>query len=165
MTKLYNYLVKSGDALAVGLSAILFIIFGLGIYLGTSSGGYTLSELIDKEDLSEVNCFNPGLYMMIILTVLAVILMILGVFADLFKNFKTGSKTIIGFGLMLVAFIVLYFTSSYDTGGRFASYWSPEFHISEGISKFISAGLYTVGVLTLVSFLLIIFYEVKSFFK
>ena len=39
MIKLYNYLVKNGDAVAVGVSAILFVIFALGIYVGTSSGG------------------------------------------------------------------------------------------------------------------------------
>jgi len=165
MTKLYNYLVKSGDALAVGLSAILFIIFALGVYLGSSSGGYNLNDLLEKEDLTDVNCFNPGLYIMLILTFLAIVLMLLGIFSDLFKNFKSGSKTVMGFGLMIAIFIVLYFTANHDSGGRFAAYWSPEFHISEGISKFISAGLYTVMGLTLVSFLLILFYEVKSFFK
>lgn len=166
MTKLYNYLVKSGDAMAVGLSAILFIIFALGIYLGSSSGGYNLNDLLEREDLTDVNCFNPGLIMAIVLTVIAVVLMVLGIFTDLFKNFQSGSKTVLGFGVLVVAFLVLYFTSSHDTGGRYAAYWSnPEFHINESISKFISAGLYTVGALTLVSFLLILFFEVKSFFK
>jgi uncharacterized membrane protein len=165
MTKLYNYLVKSGDAMAVGLSAILFIIFSLGIYLGSSSGGYDLNDLIDREDLTDVNCFNPGLYIMIIMTILAIVLMILGIFTDLVKNFKSGSKTILGFGVLVVAFIVLYYTSSYDSGGRFATYWSPEFGITEGLSKFISAGLYTVGGLTFVSFILILFFEVRSFLK
>jgi len=166
MTRFYNYLVKNGDAVAVGVSGILFLIFALGIYYGTSTGGYTLSELIEKDDLTDVNCFNSGLWMMIIMTILAILLMIVGVFVDLFSNFKSGSKTIIGFGLMAVAFIVLYFTSSHDSGGRYDAYWSnPEFHINESISKFISAGLYTVMGLTLVSFMLILFYEVKSFFK
>lgn len=165
MIKLYNYLVKNGDAAAVGVSAVLFVIFALGIYMGTSSGGYNLNELIDKEDLTDVNCFNSGLWMMIIMTILAIVLMILGVFTDLFKNFKTGSRSIFGFGAIVIAFIVFYFTSSHDSGGRFDSYWSPEFGITEGLSKFISAGLYSLMGMTLLSFLLIIFYEVKSFFK
>ena len=117
MIKLYNYLVKNGDAVAVGVSAILFVIFALGIYV------------------------------------------------DLFKNFKSGSKSIFGFLAIVIAFIVLYFTSSHDSGGRFGAYWSPEFGITEGLSKFISAGLYSLMGLTLVSFLLILFYEVKSFFR
>ena len=87
MIKLYNYLVKNGDAVAVGVSAILFVIFALGIYVGTSSGGYSLNELIDREDKSDINCFNPGLWMMIIMTLLAILLMVFGVFFDLFKNF------------------------------------------------------------------------------
>ena len=82
MIKLYNYLVKNGDAVAVGVSAILFVIFALGIYVGTSSGGYSLNELIDREDKSDINCFNPGLWMMIIMTLLAILLMVFGVFFD-----------------------------------------------------------------------------------
>jgi hypothetical protein len=166
MTKLYNYLVKDGDAIAVGISAVLFVIFALGIYFGSTSGGYSLSELTDRADLTDVNCFNSGLWMMIVMTILAIVLMIGGVFWDLIRNFKTGSKTLIGMGVLAVAFIVLYFTSSHDTGGRYDAYWSnPEFHINESISKFISAGLYSLGGLTLLAFMLILVFEIRSFFK
>ncbi|MBK8350092.1 MAG: hypothetical protein IPL08_21685 [Saprospiraceae bacterium] len=166
MIKLYNYLVKDGDAIAVGLSALLFIVFALSIYFGAQSGGYNLSELTDMQDKSQVNCFNVGLWIMIALTVIAIVLMILGVFWDLVRNFKNGSKTLIGFALFFVAFLVLYFTSSHDTGGRYAAYWSnPEFHINESISKFISAGLYSLGGLTLIAFALILFFEIRSFFR
>ncbi len=166
MIKLYNYLVKDGDAIAVGVSAFLFLIFALSVYFGAQSGGYNLSELTDMQDKSKVNCFNVGLWMMIVMTILAIVLMIGGVFWELIRNFKTGSKTLLGFGALVVAFIILYFTSSHDTGGRYAAYWSnPEFHINEGISKFISAGLYSLMGLTLVAFVLIIVFEVRSFFK
>ncbi len=165
MTKLYNYLVKNGDAVAVGVSAVLFIIFALAIYLGSSSGGYNLNELIDRKDLSDVNCFNPGLWMAIILLVLAIFLTVAGIVSDLFKNIKSGSKSIFGFLGIIVVFIALYFTSSYDSGGRFGAYWGPEFNITEGLSKFISAGLYTMMAMAFISFFLIIFFEIKSFFK
>lgn len=165
MVKLYNFLVKDGTALAVGISAVMLVIFGLGIYFGSSSGGYNLSELTNMEDKSNINCFNSGLWMMYILTIIAVLLMIFGVFFDLFKNFKEGSKSMIGFAGVLVLFVILYFTSSHDTGGRFDAYWSKDFGITEGLSKFISAGLYGLLILSLVSFLLIIFFEIKSFFK
>lgn len=166
MTKLYNYLIKDGDAIAVGISAVLFIIFSLGIYLGASSGGYSLSELTDRKDLSDVNCFNSGLWMMIIMTILAIVLMLGGVFLDIFRDFKNGSKSLLGFGAVLIAFIVLYYTSSPDTGGRFGAYWSKDpFFITESLSKFISAGLYSLMGLSVVAFLLIIFYEIRSFFR
>jgi hypothetical protein len=166
MTKLYNYLVKDGDAIAVGISAVLFVVFALSIYFGAQSGGYNLSELTDMQDKSQVNCFNSGLWMMIVMTILAIVLMIGGVFWDLIRNFKTGSKTLIGTGVLAGAFIVLYFTSSHDTGGRYDAYWSsPEFHINESISKFISAGLYSLAGLTFLAFLLIIIFEIRSFFK
>jgi hypothetical protein len=63
-------------------------------------------------------------------------------------------------------FIILFFTSSHDTNGRYAAYWShPDFHINETISKFISAGLYTMMGMALVSFVLIILFEVRALFK
>lgn len=166
MTKIYNYLVKDGDAIAVGLSAVLFIVFSLSVFFGAQSGGYDLSTLTDMPDKSNVNCFNVGLWMMIILGILAIILMIAGVFWDLIRNFRSGSKSLIAFAGMLGVFIVLYFTSSHDTGGRYDAYWSnPEFHINESISKFISAGLYSMMLLTVIAFALILLYEVKSFFR
>lgn len=166
MIKLYNYLVKDGDAIAVGLSGVLFVIFALSVYFGAQSGGYSLGSLTDMPDKSNINCFNSGLWMMIILGIIAILLMVFGIFWDLFKNFKSGSKSIFGFGALVIAFIVLYYTSSYDTGGRYDAYWSnPEFHLNKGISKAISAGLYSLMGLTVVAFALILFYEIKSFFK
>jgi len=165
MNKLYNYLVKDGDAIAVGVSAVLFVVFGLGIYLGSSSGGYSLSELTDMEDLSQVNCFNPGLWTMIWMFFIALVLMLLGIVWDIFRNYKSGSKTVYGFLAIILAFVVLYFTSSHDTGGRFDTYWAKDFGITETLSKLISAGLYSLGLLTLLAFLLILVFEVRAFFK
>ena len=166
MIKLYNYLVKDGEAIVVGLSAVLFVVFALSVYFGAQSGGYNLSELTDMPDKSQVNIFNVGLWMMIALTVIAILLMILGIIWDLMRNFRSGSKSLIGFAVIFVAFLILYFTSSHDTGGRYDAYWSnPEFHINESISKFISAGLYSLAGLTFVAFLLIIIFEIRSFFK
>lgn len=165
MNKLYNYLLKDGDAIAIGVSALLFIIFGLGIYLGSSSGGYNLSELTTMQDLSEVNCFNPGLWMMIAMIFVATFLMIAGITWNIFSNFKSGSKAIYGFLVIILAFVVLYFTSSHDTGGRFDAYWAKDFGITVTLSKLISAGLYSLGLLTLVAFVLILVFEVRAFFK
>ena len=165
MNKLYNYLVKDGDAIAVGVSALLFVVFGLGIYLGSSSGGYSLSDLTTMEDLSQVNCFNPGLWTMIWMFFVATLLMLAGIVWDIFRNFRSGSKTVYGFLGVIVAFIVFYFTSSHDTGGRFDAYWAKDFGITETLSKLISAGLYSLGLLTLLAFVLILVFEVRSFFK
>jgi hypothetical protein len=166
MAKLYNILLKNGDAIAVGFSALMFILFALSVYLGSQSAGYDLSTLTDMPDKSNVNIFNVGLVTVIVLGFIAIILTIFGIVWDIIKNFKTGAKSVLGFGAIIVAFLAFYFTSSHDSGGRFEAYWSKDpFYITENLSKFISAGLYTLIVLTFVSFLLILFYEVKSFFK
>lgn len=166
MVKLYNQLLKNGDAIAVGFSALMFILFALSVYLGSQSANIDLSTLTDRPDKSDVNIFNVGLYTVIVLGIVAILLTIGGILWDIFRNFKTGSKSIFGFVGIIVAFLAFYFTSSHDSGGRFDAYWSKEpFFITEGLSKFISAGLYTLIALTFVSFILILFFEVKSFFK
>jgi hypothetical protein len=166
MIGLYRNLVKHGDAIAVGFSVLMSVLFALSVYFGAKSGGYELSTLTERADKSDVNCFNLGLWIMYILAIVAIMLMIFGVLWDLFRNFKSGSKTIIGFGGVILVFIILFFTSSHDTNGRYAAYWShPDFHINETISKFISAGLYTMMGMALVSFVLIILFEVRALFK
>lgn len=165
MAKLYNFLLKDGDAIAVGFSAFMLILFALGVYFGSKAGGYDLSTLTELPDKSNINCFNIGLWSMIIMSIVAIILAILGMVWDIFKNFKSGSSSIYGFGAIVVAFLAFYFTSSHDSGGRFDAFWKPEFGITVGLSKFISAGLYSMMALTVVAFLLILIYEVKSFFK
>jgi hypothetical protein len=167
MNKLYNYLEKSGDAIAVGVGVLCILIFIIGIVTGFSSAGYDMStDLTTMENKSDINFFNSGLILAIVLGLLCIVLMLLGIFWDLFRNFKTGSKLLFGFGALIVAFFVLYSTSSYDTGGRFAAYWSKDpFYITENLSKFISAGLYSLLGLAAVAFITIIVFEVRNFFK
>jgi hypothetical protein len=167
MNKLYNYLEKSGDAIAVGLGMLCIVIFIIGIITGFSSSGYDMStDLTTIEDKSEINFFNSGLVITIALGVLCVILMFVGIFWDLFRNFKTGSKFLIGFGVLIVVFFILYSTSSHDSGGRFDAYWSKDpFYITESLSKFISAGLYSLVAMSALAFLSIVVFEIRNFFK
>lgn len=166
MIGLYRNLVKHGDAIAVGFSVLMSVLFALSVYFGAKSGGYELSTLTERADKSDINCFNFGLWLMFIMSMAAILLLIGGVLWDLFRNIKTGAKSIIGFGAVILIFIILFFTSSHDTNGRYAAYWSqPEFHINESISKFISAGLYTMIGMAVLSFILIILFEVKALFK
>lgn len=166
MINLYNFLKQRGETLAVGFGVLFAIVFAITIYMGTQSGGYSLATLSDIEDKSQVNCFNFGLWTMIIMIIASFAMMLLGVIGDIFKNARKGKGSIIGFSLIILAFIVLYFTSSYDTGGRYDAYWSKDpFYITENLSKLISAGMYTMGILTVVAFLSIIVFEIRAFFK
>lgn len=166
MINLYNFLKQRGETLAVGFGVLFAVVFAITIYMGTKSGGYSLSTLSEMEDKSQVNCFNFGLWTMIVMIIFSFIIMLFGVFSDIIKNAKKGKGTIIGFGLIILTFVALYFTSSYDSGGRFDAYWSKDpFYITESLSKFISAGMLTVGILTIVAFLSILIFEIRAFFK
>jgi hypothetical protein len=50
----------------------------------------------------------------------------LGIVWDFSKTLNQGSKSVLGFGIMIIAFLALYFTSSHDSGGRFEAYWSKD---------------------------------------
>jgi len=164
---MYNKLVKYGDAISVGLGVLCILIFIIGIVTGFNSAGYDMgTDLTTMQDKSNINFFNSGLYLTIILGILCVALMFIGIIWDLVRNFRSGSKMLIGFGVLIIAFIVFYSTSAYDTGGRFDAYWSKDpFYITQGLSKFISAGLYSLMGLAAVAFLSIIVFEIRNFFK
>lgn len=164
---MYNKLVKHGEAFAVGFGLLCILIFAVGIIQGFNSAGYDMNtDLTTMEDKSQINFFNSGLYITIFLGVLCILLMLGGIFWDLIRNFKSGSKFLIGFAVLIVVFFVLYSTASYDSGGRFGAYWSKDpFYITEGLSKFISAGLYVLFGLSAIAVMAIIVSEIRNFFK
>jgi MFS family permease len=165
MKKWYDFLLKNGMSIAVVLSTLAVCIFGLGIYLVSSSSPITMSELANVPDKSGFSHFNAGLIVLILFLVVAVILLFGGMIWDVFRNFKTGYRTLYIIGAMFVGFVILYFLSSHDSNGRFDQYWAPQFKISKSASKLISSGMWIVGGMLLTAFVSIIYYETRAQFK
>lgn len=161
---MYNFLLKNGTAVAMGIGMALIVIFMISIFVGFNSAGYDIgSDLVDV-DKSSINFFNPGLYITILLGVLAALFMLGGIIRDIALNGKKGLKFILGLVVLIVLFVVLYNTSAYETGGKWDVLYKDNF-VTEGSSRLVSAGIYTCGLLLLLSVLSIVYSEVRSFIK
>jgi len=161
---MYNFLLKNGTAVAMGIGMALIVIFMISIIVGFNSAGYDIgSDLIDV-DKSSIDFFNPGLFITIVLCLIATLFMLGGIARDIALNGKKGLKFIIGLFVLIILFVVLYNTSAYETGGKWDMLYKDNF-VTEGSSKMISAGIYTCGLLLLLSVLSIVYSEVRSFIK
>lgn len=163
MLEWYNYLIKRGSNLAVVLALICILAFGLGIWIQDRSSAVGLTELSTSG--SNASHFDVGIYAAILLLIVAFVLLIAGIVWDVFRNFKTGTKTLYILGLVLLMFIVLYLVSSADSGGRLSEYWGPKFKITNHISKYISSGIIGAFALLIASFAAIVYFELKSTIK
>lgn len=161
---MYNFLVKNGTAVAMGVGTVVTLIFIISVWAGLSGSGYDLSTDLLNVDYKSVNAFNLGMYLTIVLGAIAIILMLVGIAYDLVSNRKSSMKMIIGLLVLIVVFVILYSTASYDTGGNW-DYLNNEFGVGESSSKFISAGIWSCIILMIVAVLAIAVSEARNFFK
>jgi uncharacterized membrane protein YoaT (DUF817 family) len=161
---MYNFLVKNGTALAMGIGSLVTVLFIASVAMGLSSSGYDTSTDLLTVDYKSINAFNLGIYLTSLLALIAILLMLGGVVWDLFRNRKSSMKMIIGIVALVIIFLILFSTSTFETGGRW-DYLNSEFKVGENASKFISAGIWTTGILLVVSTLAIVVSEVRNFFK
>lgn len=161
---MYNFLVKNGTALAMGIGTLVTILFIASVAIGLSSSGYDTSTDLLTVDYKSITAFNLGIYLTSLLALIAILLMLGGVVWDLIRNRKSSMKMVVGILSLVVIFVVLYVTAKYDTGGRW-DYLNNEFKVGESASKFITAGIWTTVILLIVSTLAILVSEVRNFFK
>ena len=161
---MYNFLVKNGTAVAMGVGTFVTLLFVGTVLAGLSSSGYDTSTDLMQVDYKNFNGFNVGFIFTFILGFFAILFMLIGVILDLIQNRKTSLKMVIGIIALIVVFIVLYSTATYDVGGKWDAL-NAEFGVAEKSSKFISAGIWTCGILLVISVLSIVVSEVKNFFK
>jgi len=161
---MYNFLVKNGTAVAMIVGSVLTLLFIVTTFMGLSSAGYDTSSDLLLGDYKSITAFNFGLTISVFLSILALIIMLLAIILDLIKNRKTSGKMILGVVALFVIFFVLYTTATFDVGGKWDTL-NAEFGVGEGASKFITAGIWTTGVLMVVSILAILVSEVRNFFR
>jgi hypothetical protein len=161
---MYNFLVKNGTALAMGIGTLVTILFIASVAIGLSSSGYDTSTDLLTVDYKSITAFNLGIYLTSLLALIAILLMLGGVVWDLIRNRKSSMKMVVGILSLVVIFVVLYVTAKYDTGGRW-DYLNNEFKVGESASKFITAGIWTTVILLIISTLAILVSEVRNFFK
>lgn len=164
---MYNFLIKHGQLIALAVGALGIIVFLINALSGLSSMGIDYSTNLydlDKEVVSQINGFNFGLYLAIVLIILAAAVWVLfGVYR--FATHPAGVlKGIIPFAGIVVVFFVLYASSKAETTGRL---WetAQQFNITEGVSKLISGALWTAVALIGVALIALLFSEIRNALK
>nr|MBS0038444.1 hypothetical protein [Saprospiraceae bacterium] len=159
MSKLYNILIKHGQLFAIILSVLIVGIF----FLIVTSGSETFDQLPEEEQyLSTI--FDFGLYAAFYLIIInAIIALAFGVWFIIAEP-KRSLKLIIGLVVLIVFGLILYSTADAGLDGPIAGTLS-RFDISEGVSRFVSAGLSTTIVLIALAALSIVVAEVINLIK
>lgn len=152
---MYNKLLKSGTTYAMMLGVILIFIFAAGII----AGGTTVNA--DGVEVVEVGI---GLQITIALTIIALLAMIVGIIMDIAQAGKKGLKAILGFVVLMVLFAILQASVTVEKGGKWDALHK-EYMVSDFASSFVSAGLYTCGALLLITIIVFVYSEVRSFFS
>ena len=160
---MYKFLTKYGQMCAVGLSVLVIAIFLIRAFTGLSAAGYTTStNLIDYK--TEITFFDLGLYLTIVLFIIAALAWLAFAVYQLVSNPKQSIKFTLGGVVILVLFLAFYFTTNTEPVGRLAELVS-KFNITEGIQMLINGGLNTALTLAGLSVVVMIVSEFMNFFK
>jgi len=164
---MYNFLTKHGTLAAFLLGIVIIVAFLGSAISGLGSAGYdsgtNLMEM-GRDKIQEMNFFNLGLQLTIFLLIAAVAITLVFMVVDVFKFPKQTVKGIIGFVALIVIFMILKSTATFETGGKWDKLYNT-FAITEGVSSFISAGIWTTLILMGGATLLVIGAEIRNFFK
>lgn len=164
---MYKFLVKNGQTIAFLLGVVIVAIFVVSIFSGIGA----FDEYSDSK--YETGIFDFGLYGAIFLIIVTAFAMVgFGVF-QILSNLKGSVKGLIGFGVLVLLYLVAYNTSNGDLNAlepsikgaieKFES--SGNGIITSGNLKFIGGSITTVGVLVAVAALAFIVAEIRNLFK
>ncbi|HHH53324.1 MAG TPA: hypothetical protein ENK91_06670 [Bacteroidetes bacterium] len=165
MVKAYNFLMKYGTLIAMGVSVIILILFFININSGMNAMGFdSNTNLIEHKD--KINFFNTTLWIAIYMIFIAAIVWILFGLINLVLNPKGSLKFLISLAVVVILYFVFYSTATVEQSGRLGELLSdPIYHVDANVTKHISAGLKTMLSLFGLSILALIVSEVISFFK
>ncbi|MEM0991442.1 MAG: hypothetical protein AAGI49_00320 [Bacteroidota bacterium] len=157
---MYQFLSKNGQTIAFGLG-----IFLTAIFLFSALGGIEKFNMLSDEQQYETGIFNSGFFAVIILTILCLAAAVLFGVVQMFGDIKGSLKGLIGVAALAVVFFIIYSTvdPSADSAGVMKEI--KQFDLTDGQSRFISAGLVTTIILSLVALATFVVFEVINFFK
>ncbi|MEM9886356.1 MAG: hypothetical protein AAF849_10720 [Bacteroidota bacterium] len=157
---MYQFLSKNGQTIAFGLGVVLTAIFLISAF-----GGIEKFNMLPEEEQWQTNIFNIGFYAVIALTILCFAAALLFGVGQMFGDLKGALKGIIGIAALVVIFFIVY--SAVDPAADSAGVMKEikQFELTDGQSKFISAGLVTTIILSLVALATFVVFEVINLFK
>ena len=156
---MYKILTKHGQLAAFGLGLLVIIIFLIGVLSGIE--GF---DALSKEDQYQSTIFDLGLKLTLVLFVICAIAAVLFAIYQMITNPKGAMKGIVALVVLGVLFAVLYSMSVAETTGPIADSVE-EFGLTEGQSKFVSAGIKSTLLLGGVAVAAFIVSEIRNLFK
>jgi len=160
---MYKFLTKNGQLIAFGLGALITVIF-LGMAF---SGMDDFNSLVAMKKGTESNIFNFGISASIFLIALGFILMVVFGVYQVATDIKSSMKGIIGFGVIVIIFIIAsnMVPGSIDEIPAYISGPMTKYDVSLSDYGFISGGIMTAIVLSIVAVLAFVGSEILNFFK
>jgi len=165
---MYSFLNKYGQALAFGLGIVVTLIFLAIIFSDPATD--TLSTMSD-EDKYNSSMFNFGLGTSILMTVLAAAGMLLFGVTQIFGNLKGSLKGIIGLGVVVALLLIAISATTGEPDHPQIQTAIDKFEDAQGTTftagnmKFIGGSIITALVMMAASFVVLIVFGVRNFFK
>ncbi|MBK7008032.1 MAG: hypothetical protein IPH94_20620 [Saprospiraceae bacterium] len=164
---MYNFFAKNGTTVAMLTALAVTLIFIISAVTGMSSDGYAVGTDLagmGKEKVAQMGYFDIGLSLTIFLLVSSLILLVIFGVWTLIKFPKALKSTIIFSGLLLGLFFALYATATKESTGKLGRALE-EFQISDSVNSFVTAGLWSMIIMSLGAVLIMVAMEVRNMFK
>lgn len=169
MKKLFDFLTKGGQSIALGISVVSIVIILAQVFLGLGSEGYEVSTdlneiLKNKDSVQTFDFFNMAIIIPIVLIVAIAVALVLFTVLGVVKFPKESLIGGAAFVVLLAVFGILYATAQHETSGKIVETMQ-QFNVGEGASKAISAGIKVTLGLAVLSAVAMIVGEVRNAFK
>ncbi len=171
MLSLYKFFTGKGQMVAFLLGVGLVLLTLLTAISGIKNAGYSVGEDFNKIMKSEGNTETFDFFDLVAFIPPILVISIIGIILlfgimQIINNPKGSIKILGGFIVILAIAFIFYSTSEMETTGRIAELHKPsEFNVSETASKWISAGIKSVGVLFGGALVLMFLSEIRNLFK
>lgn len=156
---MYKFLSKNGQLLAFGAGAVVSALFFIS-WLAGMEGFTALPD--DKKYTTGI--FDAGLLGSVGLLIVALLLLVYFAIVQTASSFKESAKGLMGIGALIVIFLIAWATSSEEPTGIVKDA-AIKMGTSGATIKMIGAGLTTMIVMSVITFVAFIGSEIRNFFK
>jgi len=164
---MYKLLTSKGQLFAIILGA-LSVLIALGTIIGGVKSNYNMSDdlndIMKNDATANFDFFNTSITIVLLLIAVAVIAMLVFGVLHLLSDPKGSMKAIIGLGLVLGLFFILYTISDAEGSARLTALIDKN-NLSDNMSKMISGGVKTAVFAALIAFFAAVVMEILNLFK
>ncbi len=165
---MYSLLAKKGQLFAIILGVGVVLIYFATVIGGIGSAGYDMStdlnQVLKNNTDQSFGFFDIGLKLTIGLVVIAALIAVVFGLIHMLGAPKNSLKAIIGIAVIAAVFFGLYSIADADTTSAISKTLQ-KFDVSDNVSKLISGGILTTGILAGASVVAMILGEIYNLFK